>query len=455
MPGLASGMVPKMEACLRAVRGGVPPGARARWAGRARDAARDLHRLRRRDHGDPMSVTAERDQLLWPPRRRLHDDLRPPAARTGARRGQHGLRRRRRELPRPDRRHRGVPARPRASEGHRGRHRAAVHARPHQQPLRHRARGRPCRETAGAARPVRAPADASSSATPAPRPTRRPSRSPAGPDGRRSSPPRAASTAARWGRCRSPASRPSARRSSRCCRACGSCPTATRRALRGAVSSATAAVFLEPTLGEGGVVPPPAGYLQAAREACDAAGALLVIDEVQSVGRTGTWYAHQQAGNRPRRHHPRQGAGRRAADRCLHRAGPAAGLLQPGDHGSTFGGNPVVCAAALAVIDVIESEGLIAQAAAGGRQLSAGPSGVRRTAARRGAGDRAVARDDARRTASRRPPSAAFRAPASWSTPSRPTRCASRRHSCSPQPKPTGSLLPCRESWRCTTQVAP
>jgi acetylornithine/N-succinyldiaminopimelate aminotransferase len=143
-------------------------------------------------------------------------------------------------------------------------------------------------------------------------------------------------------------------------------------ALRAAVSSTTAAVFLEPTLGEGGVVPPPAGYLQAARQVCDESGALLVMDEVQSVGRTGTWYAHQQAGIVPDVLTLAKGlAGGLPIGACIGLGG-AADLLQPGDHGSTFGGNPVVCAAALAVIDVIESEGLIAQAAEVGAALSAG-----------------------------------------------------------------------------------
>jgi acetylornithine/N-succinyldiaminopimelate aminotransferase len=149
-------------------------------------------------------------------------------------------------------------------------------------------------------------------------------------------------------------------------------PYGDAEALRAALSSATAAVFLEPTLGEGGVVPPPAGYLKAARQACDEVGALLVIDEVQSVGRTGTWYAHQQAGIVPDVVTLAKGlAGGLPIGACIG-LGAAAGLLQPGDHGSTFGGNPVVCAAALAVIDVIESEGLIAQAAEVGAQLSAG-----------------------------------------------------------------------------------
>jgi acetylornithine/N-succinyldiaminopimelate aminotransferase len=143
-------------------------------------------------------------------------------------------------------------------------------------------------------------------------------------------------------------------------------------ALRGAVSEITSAVFLEPTLGEGGVVPPPAGYLRAAREICDATGALLVLDEVQSVGRTGSWFAHQVEGIVPDVITLAKGlAGGLPIGACIG-LGRAAGLLQPGDHGSTFGGNPVVCAAALAVLDVIEAEGLIAQSAAVGQQLADG-----------------------------------------------------------------------------------
>lgn len=143
-------------------------------------------------------------------------------------------------------------------------------------------------------------------------------------------------------------------------------------ALRGACGAQTAAVFLEPTLGEGGVVPPPAGYLRAAREICDATGALLVLDEVQSVGRTGSWFAHQGAGVVPDVVTLAKGlAGGLPIGACIG-LGRAASLLQPGDHGSTFGGNPVVCAAALAVFDVIESEGLIAQSAAVGERLATG-----------------------------------------------------------------------------------
>ncbi|MCW2546636.1 MAG: acetylornithine aminotransferase apoenzyme, partial [Mycobacterium sp.] len=104
----------------------------------------------------------------------------------------------------------------------------------------------------------------------------------------------------------------------------------------------------------------------------DATGALLVLDEVQSVGRTGSWFAHQAEGIVPDVVTLAKGlAGGLPIGACIG-LGRAAVLLQPGDHGSTFGGNPVVCAAALAVLDVIEAEGLIAQSAAVGRQLAAG-----------------------------------------------------------------------------------
>jgi acetylornithine/N-succinyldiaminopimelate aminotransferase len=143
-------------------------------------------------------------------------------------------------------------------------------------------------------------------------------------------------------------------------------------ALRAAASTETSAVFLEPTLGEGGVVPLPPGYLKAAREICDATGALLVLDEVQSVGRTGNWFAHQGAGVTPDVVTLAKGlAGGLPIGACIG-LGRAASLLQPGDHGSTFGGNPVVCAAALAVLDVIETEGLITHSADVGQQLAEG-----------------------------------------------------------------------------------
>ena len=148
-------------------------------------------------------------------------------------------------------------------------------------------------------------------------------------------------------------------------------------ALREATGPDCAAVFIEPCLGEGGVVPAPAGYLQAARDACDAAGALLVLDEIQSgIGRSGTWFAHQAEGVRPDVLTLAKGLGGGLPIGACIGLGPAAAALRKGDHGSTFGGNPVACAAALAVLDTIETDGLIAHAAAVGERLAAGIAAV-------------------------------------------------------------------------------
>jgi acetylornithine aminotransferase len=142
-------------------------------------------------------------------------------------------------------------------------------------------------------------------------------------------------------------------------------------ALTAEVGDRTAAVFLEPTLGEGGVVPPPPGYLRAARAACDAAGALLVVDEVQSgIGRAGGWFAVQQAGVVPDVLTLAKGLGGGLPIGACIGIGAAGRLFAKGDHGSTFGGNPVCCAAALAVLDTIERDGLLAHAAAVGARLS-------------------------------------------------------------------------------------
>jgi acetylornithine aminotransferase len=143
-------------------------------------------------------------------------------------------------------------------------------------------------------------------------------------------------------------------------------------ALREAVTHDTAAVILEPIQGENGVVPPPPGYLAAAREACDRNGALLILDEVQTgVGRTGTWFAWQAAGVRPDVMTLAKGLGGGLPIGACVGFGAAGEALVAGDHGSTFGGNPVVCAAALAVLDVIETEGLLAAAKALGERLAA------------------------------------------------------------------------------------
>ncbi|MCZ7417948.1 acetylornithine transaminase [Verrucosispora sp. WMMA2121] len=131
-------------------------------------------------------------------------------------------------------------------------------------------------------------------------------------------------------------------------------------ALAAAVTDATAMVILEPIQGENGVVVPPAGYLAAARRITARHGALLVLDEVQTgVGRTGHWFAHQADGVEPDVVTLAKGLGGGLPIGATLAFGPAADLLGPGSHGSTFGGNPVSCAAALAVISTIASEGLL------------------------------------------------------------------------------------------------
>ncbi len=144
-------------------------------------------------------------------------------------------------------------------------------------------------------------------------------------------------------------------------------------ALAAAVGPDCAAVFLEPCLGEGGVVPAPDGYLRAARAACDSAGALLVLDEIQSgVGRTGAWFAHQREGIIPDVITLAKGLGGGLPIGACVGIGGCGSVLGKGDHGSTFGGNPVACAAALAVLDTIEREGLLSNATSVGDRLAAG-----------------------------------------------------------------------------------
>ncbi|TRW83359.1 acetylornithine transaminase [Mycolicibacterium sp. 018/SC-01/001] len=144
-------------------------------------------------------------------------------------------------------------------------------------------------------------------------------------------------------------------------------------ALRAAVDDDTAAVFLEPIMGEGGVVVPPAGYLVAAREITAQHGALLVLDEVQTgVGRTGAFYAHQHDGITPDIVTLAKGLGGGLPIGACLAIGPTADLLTPGLHGSTFGGNPVCTAAALAVLKVLADDGLIERADVLGKTLSHG-----------------------------------------------------------------------------------
>jgi acetylornithine aminotransferase len=144
-------------------------------------------------------------------------------------------------------------------------------------------------------------------------------------------------------------------------------------ALRDAVGSDCAAVFLEPCQGEAGVVPAPEGYLRDARAACDEAGALLVVDEIQSgMGRTGAWYAHQREGIVPDVVTLAKGLGGGLPIGACIGIGDCGSALGKGDHGSTFAGNPVACAAALAVLDTIERDGLLGNATQVGDRIAAG-----------------------------------------------------------------------------------
>jgi acetylornithine/N-succinyldiaminopimelate aminotransferase len=133
------------------------------------------------------------------------------------------------------------------------------------------------------------------------------------------------------------------------------------QALAAAVTEDTALVIIEPVQGENGVVVPPVGYLKAARAITAATGALLVLDEVQTgIGRTGHWFEYQaHEGVLPDVVTLAKGLGGGLPLGATVAFGRAAELLKPGHHGTTFGGNPVVCAAGLAVLDTIASEGLL------------------------------------------------------------------------------------------------
>jgi acetylornithine aminotransferase len=154
-------------------------------------------------------------------------------------------------------------------------------------------------------------------------------------------------------------------------------------ALTGAVDGDTAMVIIEPIMGEAGVVPAPPGYLAAARALTEKHGALLVLDEVQTgIGRTGHWFAHQAEGVAPDVITLAKGLGgglpigamvafSDGAFAARHRGGAAA-LFQPGQHGTTFGGNPVACAAALAVLRTIAADGLLDHVKRVGERLRRG-----------------------------------------------------------------------------------
>ena len=144
-------------------------------------------------------------------------------------------------------------------------------------------------------------------------------------------------------------------------------------ALRAAVDQSVAAVVLEPVQGENGVVPAPDGYLAEARRITTEAGALLWIDEVQTgMGRCGEWLAHTPSGITADLVTLAKGLGNGFPIGACVATGPATGLFTPGSHGTTFGGNPVAAIAGLAVLGVIERDGLLGHARSMGEHLVAG-----------------------------------------------------------------------------------
>lgn len=138
------------------------------------------------------------------------------------------------------------------------------------------------------------------------------------------------------------------------------------------VNRKTAMVIVEPIMGEAGVIVPPHGYLQALRELCDETGALLVFDCVQTgMGRTGDWFGYEYSNIKPDVITLAKGLGGGLPLGAMIALGDSAGLFQPGDHGSTFGGNPVTTAAALAVIETIEKQKLLERVSTVGVDLMA------------------------------------------------------------------------------------
>jgi acetylornithine aminotransferase len=133
------------------------------------------------------------------------------------------------------------------------------------------------------------------------------------------------------------------------------------------------AVLVELIQGEGGINICGADYLHGLREICDANQWLLMLDEVQSgTGRTGKWFAFQHSGVKPDVMTLAKGLASGVPIGACFAAGPAAGVFKPGNHGSTFGGNPLACAAALATLEIIETENLMANAVAMGEVICNG-----------------------------------------------------------------------------------
>ena len=141
-------------------------------------------------------------------------------------------------------------------------------------------------------------------------------------------------------------------------------------ALEAAIDDTVAALFLEPVKGEAGVLDLPAGFLRRARELCTEHGVLLILDEIQTgIGRTGAWFAYEHDGVLPDAVTIAKGMGGGVPIGALVTFGAASELFTKGQHGSTFGGNPLVTATANAVLGVIERDGLVENAARRGTQL--------------------------------------------------------------------------------------
>lgn len=161
----------------------------------------------------------------------------------------------------------------------------------------------------------------------------------------------------------------------------------TAEAVRDAVGEGTAAVLLETIQGESGVLPIPDDVLRAAREACDEHGALLIVDEIQAgMGRTGDLWSYQASGVVPDAITVAKALGGGLPIGALVTAPHLYDVLQPGDHGSTFAGNPLVCAAALAVLDVIDDERFLARVVEAGDRFRAGLEALPDVASVRGRG---------------------------------------------------------------------
>ena len=141
-------------------------------------------------------------------------------------------------------------------------------------------------------------------------------------------------------------------------------------AIKAATTERTVAVMLEPVMGEIGIIPAARGYLAGVRKWCDEKGLLLILDEVQTgIGRTGKWFAYQHHGITPDVMTLAKGLGGGIPiGACL--ASPRADVFEPGDHGSTFGGNPLACTVALSVLAVVERDGLVGHAAEMGEMLN-------------------------------------------------------------------------------------